>query len=84
MLAHFWGAIMLHQYWNSSDYIAQRAILIYQEEQCRAWHNAIPLSKGAWDISIIDDAAVLHTFDWVFCNMRHHELQDYCMVHCLT
>ncbi|KAG2151972.1 hypothetical protein BD769DRAFT_1314413, partial [Suillus cothurnatus] len=46
MLAHFWGAIMLHQYWNSSDYIAQRAILIYQEEQCRAWHNAIPLSKG--------------------------------------
>ncbi|KAG2066433.1 hypothetical protein BDR04DRAFT_1030009, partial [Suillus decipiens] len=33
MLAHFWGAIMLHRYWNSTDSIAQHAILIYQEEQ---------------------------------------------------
>ncbi|KAG1853195.1 hypothetical protein DFJ58DRAFT_642548, partial [Suillus subalutaceus] len=41
MLAHFWGAIMLHRYWNSPDHIAQRAILIYQEEQRRAWHNTI-------------------------------------------
>lgn len=66
MLARFWGAVMLHRYWNSIDPLAQRAILIYQEEQRRAWHNAIPLSKGAWDISIIDDAALLRTYDRVF------------------
>ncbi|KAG1779776.1 hypothetical protein EV702DRAFT_965881, partial [Suillus placidus] len=41
MLACFWGAIMLHRYWNSTDCVAQRAVLIYQEEQRRAWHNAI-------------------------------------------
>ncbi|KIK34772.1 hypothetical protein CY34DRAFT_97340 [Suillus luteus UH-Slu-Lm8-n1] len=76
MLAHFWGAITLHKYWNSTDYIAQRAILIYQEEQRRAWHNAIPLAKGAWDISIIDEAALLCTFDHVFRDMRHRELRD--------
>lgn len=74
MLARFWGAIMLHRYWNSIDSIAQRAILIYQEEQRRAWHNAIPLPKGAWDISIIDDAALLRTYDRVFRDMRRHDL----------
>ncbi|KAG2754610.1 hypothetical protein P692DRAFT_20845270 [Suillus brevipes Sb2] len=63
MLASFWGSIILHRYWNSTDHIAQRAILIYQEEQRRAWHNAIPLPKGAWDISIIDETALLRTFD---------------------
>ncbi|KAG2056794.1 hypothetical protein BDR06DRAFT_879542 [Suillus hirtellus] len=74
MLARFWGAVMLHRYWNSIDPLAQRAILIYQEEQRRAWHNAIPLSKGAWDISIIDDSALLRTYDRVFRDMRRQEM----------
>lgn len=71
MLARFWGAVMLHRYWNSIDPIAQR---IYQEEQRRAWHNAIPLPKGAWDISIIDDAALLRTYDRVFRDTRRQDL----------
>ncbi|KAG1800503.1 hypothetical protein EV424DRAFT_1332165 [Suillus variegatus] len=74
MLARFWGTVMLHRYWNSIDPIAQRAILIYQEEQRRAWHNAIPLPKGAWDISIIDDAALLRTYDRVFRDTRRQDL----------
>ncbi|KAG1751050.1 hypothetical protein EDB19DRAFT_1903900 [Suillus lakei] len=56
MLARFWGAIMLHRYWNSTDSIAQ--------------------PKGAWDISIIDEAALLRTFDRVFRDMRHRELRE--------
>ncbi|KAG2038681.1 hypothetical protein BDR03DRAFT_825358, partial [Suillus americanus] len=46
MLAQFWGAIMLHRYWNSNDLLARRAILLYQEEQRRAWHSAILSSNG--------------------------------------
>ncbi|KAG2082663.1 uncharacterized protein F5147DRAFT_803395 [Suillus discolor] len=76
MLARFWGALMLHRYWNSMDRIAQRAIMIYQEEQRRAWHNAIPLPKGAWDISILDEDALLRTFDRVFRDMRHRDLDE--------
>ncbi|KAG1891647.1 uncharacterized protein F5891DRAFT_986681 [Suillus fuscotomentosus] len=76
MLANFWGSIILHRYWNSTDAIAQRAILIYQEEQRRAWHNAIPLPKGAWDILLLDETALLRTFDRVFRQLRNHDLLD--------
>ncbi|KAG2061716.1 hypothetical protein BDR06DRAFT_1015785 [Suillus hirtellus] len=63
MLARFWGAIMTHHYWNSNDQIAQRALMIYQEEQWRAWHMAVALGNGAWDLSIISDTVLAHLFD---------------------
>ncbi|KAG1799493.1 uncharacterized protein BJ212DRAFT_1288192 [Suillus subaureus] len=66
MLAQFWGAIMLHRYWNSNDLLARCAILLYQEEQCRAWHNAILSSNGAWDISIIDEPTLVRTFERIY------------------
>ncbi|KAG1762098.1 hypothetical protein EDD22DRAFT_970190 [Suillus occidentalis] len=66
MLAQFWGAIMLHRYWNSNDLLARRAILLYQEEQRRAWHSAILSSNGAWDISIIDEPTLVRTFERVY------------------
>ncbi|KAG1903141.1 uncharacterized protein F5891DRAFT_947938 [Suillus fuscotomentosus] len=66
MLAQFWGAIMLHCYWNSCDLLAQRAIMLFQEEQRRAWHNTIPSSKGAWDISVIDEPTLACTFKRVY------------------
>lgn len=66
MLAQFWGAIMVHRYWNSRDMLAQRAILLFQEEQRRAWHSAITSAKGAWDISVIDETALARTFERVY------------------
>lgn len=75
-LAGFWGSIMLHRYWNSPNDIAQCAIFIYQEEQCRAWHNAIPLPKGTWDLSIIDETVLLRTFDCIFWELHNRNLQD--------
>ncbi|KAG1797240.1 uncharacterized protein BJ212DRAFT_1515060 [Suillus subaureus] len=59
MLAQFWGAIMLHCYWNSNDLLARCVILLYQEEQRCAWHSAILSSNGAWDISIIDEPTLV-------------------------
>lgn len=81
MLANFWGSIMLHCYWNSPDNITQRAILIYQEKQRRAWHNTIPLPKGAWDISILNKTALLRTFDRVFRALCNHDIRDIHYVH---
>lgn len=66
MLAQFWGGIMLHRYWNSRDLLAQRTIMLFQEEQRRAWHNAMPSSKGAWDISVIDEPTLARTFERVY------------------
>ncbi|KAG1809107.1 uncharacterized protein BJ212DRAFT_1279841 [Suillus subaureus] len=67
MLARFWVAIMTHQYWNSNDQIAQQALMIYQEEQQRAWHNAVVLGNGAWDLSIISNTVLGRLFDHVLC-----------------
>ncbi|KAG1799584.1 hypothetical protein EV424DRAFT_1352288 [Suillus variegatus] len=66
MLARFWGAIMLHRYWNFRDLIAQKTILLFQEEQRRAWHHAISSAKGAWNIAIIDEQALSRTFDRMY------------------
>ncbi|KAG1904843.1 uncharacterized protein F5891DRAFT_944792 [Suillus fuscotomentosus] len=77
MLARFWGAIMTHRYWNSNNQIAQRALMIYQEEQRRAWHMAVALGNGAWDLSIISDTMLACLFDRVLRESRHrdHESQ---------
>ncbi|KAG2338447.1 hypothetical protein BDR05DRAFT_893607, partial [Suillus weaverae] len=66
MLAQFWGAIVLHHYWNSHDPLAQCTILLFQEEEWHAWHSTITSSKGAWDILIIDKAALMCTFNRVY------------------
>ncbi|KAG1842942.1 hypothetical protein C8R48DRAFT_556073, partial [Suillus tomentosus] len=65
MLSRFWGAIVTHRYWNSNDLVAKRALMIYQEEQRRAWHNAVALGTGAWDLSIISDVILARLFDRV-------------------
>ncbi|KAG2107914.1 uncharacterized protein F5147DRAFT_577361 [Suillus discolor] len=73
MLARFWGAIMTHRYWNSSDQVAQRALMIYQEEQQRAWHHAVALGTGAWDLSILSDIVLGCLFNRVLQESRHHD-----------
>lgn len=51
--------------------------MIYQEEQRRAWHIAIVLGNGAWDLSIISDTVLGRLFDRVLHESRHrdHESQ---------
>ncbi|KAG1781491.1 hypothetical protein EV702DRAFT_962263, partial [Suillus placidus] len=46
MLANFFGALMFHDYWTSDNELEQCTLLMYTEEQRRAWHIAIPLPSG--------------------------------------
>ncbi|KAG2744451.1 hypothetical protein P692DRAFT_201808407 [Suillus brevipes Sb2] len=77
MLAGFWGALMLHRYWISDNPLDKRALLMYQEEQRRAWHQAIPLPGGAWDISILDDAEITCTLDHLYREDRRRKDHDF-------
>ncbi|KAG1887920.1 uncharacterized protein F5891DRAFT_966538 [Suillus fuscotomentosus] len=77
MLAGFWGALMLHRYWSLDDPLDRRALLMYQEEQRRAWHQAIPLPDGAWDISILDDVEISRTLDRLYREDRRRKDQDF-------
>ncbi|KAG1875767.1 hypothetical protein F4604DRAFT_2007749 [Suillus subluteus] len=63
MLAQFFGALMLHDYWTSDDVFEQHTLLTCQEEQCHAWHQAIPQPSGAWNISVIDEVELSRTYD---------------------
>lgn len=67
MLANLFGALITHDYWTSDDAFEQRALLSYQEEQRRAWHQAIPQPNGAWNLAIIDEAALSRTYDRICC-----------------
>ncbi|KAG1786327.1 uncharacterized protein HD556DRAFT_1061647 [Suillus plorans] len=44
----------------------QRALLVYQEEQRRAWHQAISQPAGAWNISILDETEISRCFDRIY------------------
>ncbi|KAG1751042.1 hypothetical protein EDB19DRAFT_1674640 [Suillus lakei] len=73
MLARFWGALMIHRHWNSRDKSLQKGLLLYQEEQRRAWHNAIPIPANAWDISIISESAISRTCNRVYRDDRNKQ-----------
>lgn len=66
MLAQFFGGLMLHDYWTSDNQIEQRALLVHQEEQRRAWHQAISQPAGAWNISILDETEISRCFDRIY------------------
>ncbi|KAG2744525.1 hypothetical protein P692DRAFT_20744524 [Suillus brevipes Sb2] len=71
MLARFWGALMTHRHWNSRDKSAHKGLMLFQEEQRRAWHNAIPIPANAWDISIISETVITRTCDRVYREERN-------------
>ncbi|KAG1896940.1 uncharacterized protein F5891DRAFT_570877 [Suillus fuscotomentosus] len=73
MLARFWGAIMIHRHWNSRDKSAHRGLMLFQEEQRRAWHNAIPIPANTWDISIINETVITRTVDRVYRDDRNKQ-----------
>ncbi|KIK42968.1 hypothetical protein CY34DRAFT_82626 [Suillus luteus UH-Slu-Lm8-n1] len=63
MLANFFGALMFHDYWTSDNELEQRALLMYAEGQRRAWHAAIPLPSGAWNLAILDGDEIYKIYD---------------------
>jgi hypothetical protein len=76
MLASFWGGLMFHRYWSSPSPLEQRALLTYQDEQRRAWHQAIPLTDGAWDISILDHGEISEILDRLYREDRQRRDHD--------
>ncbi|KAG1887409.1 uncharacterized protein F5891DRAFT_988454 [Suillus fuscotomentosus] len=77
MLANFFGALMLHKYWTSEDALETRALLTYQEEQRRAWHQAIPQPAGAWNISILDNSELSSVYDQLYHAERVRVNQEF-------
>ncbi|KAG6876089.1 hypothetical protein C0993_005612, partial [Termitomyces sp. T159_Od127] len=73
MLANFWGRLQAHPYRSSSDPLDTEALLVYQDEQRRAWHQAIGSPVGAWDISTIEETVLSRTRDEVYREDRRRK-----------
>ncbi|KAG6889962.1 hypothetical protein C0992_003442 [Termitomyces sp. T32_za158] len=66
MLANFWGRLQSHPFRSSPDPLDTDALLLYQDEQRRAWHQAITSPAGAWDISVVDEMLLARARDEVY------------------
>lgn len=73
MLANFWGRLQSHPYRSSPDPLDTEALLLYQDEQRRAWHQAIGSPSGAWDISILDETVLARTREEVYRDDRRRK-----------
>ncbi|KAG6899577.1 hypothetical protein C0993_009017 [Termitomyces sp. T159_Od127] len=49
--------LQAHPYRSSLDPLDTKALLMYQDKQRRAWHQAIGSPTGAWDISTMSGSA---------------------------
>ncbi|KAG2079249.1 hypothetical protein BDR04DRAFT_1146957 [Suillus decipiens] len=76
MLTAFWQALMCHDYWNSNDPHAERALFVYQDKQRWPWHKAIPLTDGAWEISVLDHQEIRMTLDEPYQEDRRRRRDD--------
>lgn len=77
MLANFFGALMLHKYWTLDNVLEMRALLTYQEQQRRAWHQAILQPSRAWNISTIDSTELSSVYDELYHTERERVNKEY-------
>ena len=66
MLANLWGKLQVHEFRSSHDPLDQRALIVYQAEQRRAWHQAIDSPGGAWDIGTLCESTLSRVRDVVY------------------
>jgi hypothetical protein len=69
MHINFWSTIENHKWRNSRNRNQQRALLVYQGQQRRRWHNCIT-SPRAFDLSIINDEVLRDTLDDILIQMH--------------
>jgi len=71
----FFGALMLHDYWTSDDVFEQCTLLTYQEEQRRAWHQAM------WGLEHLNHRrSRVITHLWLYLSCWPHSGQ--CLIQC--
>lgn len=66
MLANLWGKLQVHPFRYSRDPLDQQALLLYQAEQRRAWHQAIDTPAGAWDIGTLCEISLSRARDDIY------------------
>ncbi|KAJ8521983.1 hypothetical protein ONZ45_g1412 [Pleurotus djamor] len=66
MFIHFFTALQSHPFRFTSNAIDQQALLTYEDEQRRLWHNTISNSDSAYSIAQINEELLRATRDRVY------------------
>jgi hypothetical protein len=65
MHIHFWNALQSHHWQHAPDSLKQRALLLYQSQQCRRWHLTIGTAHG-WSLEEINQDLLLEAREDLF------------------
>ena len=73
MHVDFWGALENHEWRNACNKHQQHALLVYQGQQRRRWHDTIT-SVRAFDLSLLNEDLLQSTLDNILIKVRSEQL----------
>ncbi|KAG1764340.1 hypothetical protein EDD22DRAFT_776128, partial [Suillus occidentalis] len=72
MHIQFWYALQAHRWRHSPDLLKQRALLLYQSQQRRRWHQSIGTAKS-WSLEELNNDLILEAREELFNEKRERE-----------
>ena len=66
MMMEFWSNLNMHPYRSSRDQLDRDALLLYQAEQRKLWHQAINSPGHSYDLSQINEELLRQTKDRLY------------------
>ena len=76
MMTDFWSGIQVHPLRSSSDPLGKRALLLYQAEQRKLWHQAMRTPGHGYSLATINEEILRTTKERLFCSDRDTKERD--------
>jgi hypothetical protein len=72
MHIQFWSALQAHRWRHAPDQLKQRALLLYQSQQRRRWHQTIGTAQS-WSLEELNQDLILEAREELFNEKRERE-----------
>ncbi|KAG2754174.1 hypothetical protein P692DRAFT_201704435 [Suillus brevipes Sb2] len=72
MHIQFWSALQAHRWRHAPDHLKQRALLLYQSQQRRRWHQTIGTAQS-WSLEELNQDLILEAREELFNEKRERE-----------
>lgn len=72
MHIQFWSALQTHRWRHAPDQLKQRALLLYQSQQRRRWHQTIGTAQG-WSLEDLNQDLIFEAREELFNEKREKE-----------
>ena len=72
MTTNFWYSLTIHPFRSSSNQLDKSALLLYQAEQRKLWHQAISSPGHGYDLLHINEQLLNQTKDRLYWKEQEH------------